>query len=431
MEKLINEIDSYDMMIQGHTLPTDIEKALAENVMGKKEQFLKEVHPYKISPTERGRWRTRYEKDGKIVNKELTLKKDLIDFLYKHYTNKPLETDKKSKSYSLFVVFDRMQDERLKTDNLKPKTVYDNKKGFRRYIDEKLGNSDIRTITTKSIKEYLSDMTKEHRPTEKRLKETINFLKNTSVYACENGIITSDFMTGVNAAPFVRNCNRDKTNAEDKIFTPDEIEIIKADMWKNADNPRARAILLSIETGMRIGEICALHWSDITDDYIHIHRQQERQINPEIFVELPYTKNERIHNGGGRYFPMTKAIREALPEKGDSEYVFSEQGNWITKTSLTRFLSRHCKALGFNITNNHAFRMSLNSNVLIPRGLDVKQRAYVLGHSVETNEKFYTYMRNEELEQVRNLIEDSNSNVINFTDRLASGCQRLPNAKTV
>ncbi len=49
------------------------------------------------------------------------------------------------------------------------------------------------------------------------------------------------------------------------------------------------------------------------------------------------------------------------------------------------------------IANNHAFRMTLNSNYLIGvLKLDVGQRAALLGHSVDTNEAYYTKIRMEE-----------------------------------
>ena len=34
------------------------------------------------------------------------------------------------------------------------------------------------------------------------------------------------------------------------------------------------AVLFAIETGVRVGELCALKWSDITENSIHIHAQQ-------------------------------------------------------------------------------------------------------------------------------------------------------------
>ena len=48
--------------------------------------------------------------------------------------------------------------------------------------------------------------------------------------------------------------------------------------------------------------------------------------------------------------------------------------------------------------------MSLNSNIFIPLGLPVTQRAYLLGHSVETNERFYSHMKTESLVDLKDVL---------------------------
>ncbi len=45
--------------------------------------------------------------------------------------------------------------------------------------------------------------------------------------------------------------------------------------------------------------------------------------------------------------------------------------------------------------------MSLNSNVLIPMGISVTDRAAMLGHSIETNLKYYSYAQKDYLEDVK------------------------------
>ena len=60
-------------------------------------------------------------------------------------------------------------------------------------------------------------------------------------------------------------------------------------------------------TGMRAGELPVIHWSDIGDKFIHIHRQQLKSTDEngkEIFYEVGYTKDERTHPHGGRFFPI-------------------------------------------------------------------------------------------------------------------------------
>lgn len=177
---------------------------------------------------------------------------------------------------------------------------------------------------------------------------------------------------------------------------------------------RAFAVLLSIETGMRSGEIVSLKWEDIKEDVIHIHTQQRLLIDADGkrvgFEELPYTKDERKHPHDGRLFPLTDEIRHILDEiracEDNPVYVLEEDGHWITKTSYEAYLRKRLMAAGYNITNNHAFRMSLNSNVLIPAGLSPAERAYILGHSIETNERYYSYTRREQATAIGSKLEN-------------------------
>ena len=46
-------------------------------------------------------------------------------------------------------------------------------------------------------------------------------------------------------------------------------------------------------------------------------------------------------------------------------------------------------------------RMSFNSNVLLPMGISVADRAALLGHSIETNINHYSYADKNYLENVR------------------------------
>ena len=57
--------------------------------------------------------------------------------------------------------------------------------------------------------------------------------------------------------------------------------------------------------------------------------------------------------------------------------------------------------LGYNVTNNHSFRMSLNSNVFIGKyGLPATERARLLGHSVETNLRYYSFAGKDSLDDI-------------------------------
>ncbi len=202
------------------------------------------------------------------------------------------------------------------------------------------------------------------------------------------------------------------SDSDEAILSPEEInrlkDIVRDDISKRKYVYFGYAVILATLTGMRVGEICALHWSDIhfSSKEIHIHRQQldELRSGKHVFYEVPFTKNEKKlepDKRKGRMFPIYDEIEELLLElksKQDelgikSEYVFcNDKGRFITVRGYQRYLRNKCQMLGYEITNNHALRKSLNSNVFVAKlGLTPTVRAELLGHSESTNIKFYTY----------------------------------------
>lgn len=112
-----------------------------------------------------------------------------------------------------------------------------------------------------------------------------------------------------------------------------------------------------------------------------------------------------------------KHILDELKEKQDSlgihsEWVFAkEDGTWTTTAAYYESLYKICVTkLKLNLSNNHAFRIALNSYVLIPMGIEAPERARILGHSVETNLKHYTFSREKEfLHEIGNIWDTFNN----------------------
>ena len=106
-----------------------------------------------------------------------------------------------------------------------------------------------------------------------------------------------------------------------------------------------------------------------------------------------------------------KALLDEIKSKQDklnihSEYIFChENGEWIKTDAYITFLRRLCQSKHFHVTNNHALRMSLNSNVLIPKGVSVADRAAMLGHSIETNLRHYSFAQKDYLDNVRAILD--------------------------
>ena len=86
---------------------------------------------------------------------------------------------------------------------------------------------------------------------------------------------------------------------------------------------------------------------------------------------------------------------------GDSEYIFHHpDGKPVLKDSYLYYLRRRCKTLKIPISHNHAFRVAFNAK-LIAAGIDGNDRCMVLGHSMQTNERHYSFGDKRRVEEIR------------------------------
>ncbi len=393
-----------------------------------KENYVLTHHSQDIFFMEkRNRWKTYVGTPRKGVERKD--RGDLIEFLYQFYKAG------ENANNTLGEVFERCEEYRRNALNRAQSTIKRDGEVFYRFFEKSFYTRPIKGISADEIAEYFCHRSKELEMSERALKDSKQVLDRTFRYAIQQEKILTANPVQIDLENYYQNCIQEIKTDDDKIFTLEEIAEIEAEIRSRLNiegyDAKLYAMLISIHTGVRAGELPTLRWSDVTDKGLHIHTQQrifKEKGKPKILEELPFTKNERRHPKGGRYFPISDSIQSILDEikaKQDrlgisSEFIFCEEnGAWLDKEMYQQRLRRLCKKLGFNITNNHAFRKSLNSNVLIPLGIPVTQRAYLLGHSVEVNERNYSFTRTEELEKVKNKLNEANhskslKNVVSF-----------------
>lgn len=296
---------------------------------------------------------------------------------------------------------------------------------YKRYITPHFAKRDIRTITDIDIQAYTKTLVTENTLTVHNYNDYKGVLNLIFNFALRHGIIKTNPVAMIDNAEYRTMCiSSNARHADEKILSAEEIEILKDAVSDRSTDSRYHGyyvfgymIRFSIETGMRAGELCSLKWSDINDNgamgSIHIHTQQRELKHPLRYVEVSWTKDERGQSKGGRYFPLTEKIIEILDELKEnqrqigvsSEYVFcTNEGTWVPKRYFEKALSTLCTACNLPKTNNHALRMALNSNVFIPLNIPVTERARLLGHSVETNLRYYSFERKDYVYRVGNLL---------------------------
>lgn len=101
-----------------------------------------------------------------------------------------------------------------------------------------------------------------------------------------------------------------------------------------------------------------------------------------------------------------------------------KNGEWIKTDAYETCLRRLMSGVGYDVTNNHSFCMSLNSNVFVGKyGLPVTERARLLGHSVGTNLRYYSFAGKDSLDDICAILNGeievspgSHQNIITFTN---------------
>lgn len=291
---------------------------------------------------------------------------------------------------------------------------------YERYITPALAKKNVQEITPAYLKEYTIDMINrlnENRTTKIRKKAFLNNYKgilNTVFDYAEEHDICVNFVRNRNKfkdSDYVSLFDSSKRIANDKAYSPEEIELLDQEVERRMHNPSKYGLCytngymfkLAKLSGMRAAELSSLKKEDIDFEakQIHVHSQQLKIKETMKYVYADYTKNERGNSQGGRYVPLLPEAEKYLKELFDlqktlgidSEWVFTdEKGDWVKNDSqYIQFLRRMSRHFHLNITNNHAIRMYFNSYVLIPAGIVVTDRAKILGHSPEVNLSHYSF----------------------------------------
>jgi len=344
-------------------------------------------------------------------------------------------------------IFELALDEKKKTRNRNPGTIEHYRHDFKRFIDDTFAKRDVRNINKYDLREYSQYLVTHQSITVKSFKTYKSVLNLIFKYAKDHDYIAANPVDDLDNSDYYKGCAPSKTSSDTKILSEDEIRHIQDTITEYSKEKRYHGYFINgycmrfaIETGTRAAEIASLKWEDILDTKIHIHTQQLSLKNtPEnqnlldakkyyytinkgkIYYLAPWTKGEKGIPQGGRYYPLTEKVKEILNELQilqntfgiESEFVFChEDGSWIKTDAYETCLRRMLQSLGYSVTNNHAFRMSLNSNVFISQlDLPVTERARLLGHSVETNLKHYSFAGKDNLDDICERLNSINQQV--------------------
>ncbi len=158
-------------------------------------------------------------------------------------------------------------------------------------------------------------------------------------------------------------------------------------------NTTSLCVLLSYYTGLRVGEVCGLMWSDIDFDksLLTVRRTVQRiranNVGTRLIVDTPKSRTSQ------RSIPIPEFIIKILRSfrSNDDYYILSDSPRVIEPRTLQNRFKSILKKADLPSVTYHSLRHMFATNCL-QAGFDIKTLSEILGHaSVETTLNRYVH----------------------------------------
>lgn len=252
---------------------------------------------------------------------------------------------------------------------------------LRLYIIPRIGKINLEVISYKDVTQLRDELLQHGGAQQKGLSpktvsDTMSVIKNILHYSLQSGYEHS----------FDTRLIRVKQTAHElRILSPSEQRTLYMYLTNNPSKNNI-AILICMMTGLRIGEVCALRWEDISfeDHTIHVNGTMQRVqdiSNPNEKTKVILTTPKSA--SGKRIIPMPESLEEALLNMSEIKtgFVLSSKDSHFTEPRVLQYHFKKVSVhLGIQQVNFHALRHTFATRC-VEIGFDVKSLSEILGHS--------------------------------------------------
>lgn len=293
----------------------------------------------------------------------------------------------------------------IKEKQVKASTLSVYKMIFVKVINPAIGNIDVELLNKKVIIPFIYDSMEKHGRSAKYCNDILIVLKMLIHYASEEFEINVPDTRWKMVWPTKAKTGTTKVER----YSPSEYRKI-VDYAMENPSPRNLGILLAICTGMRIGEVCALQWSDvdIVQKTIHVNKTIERVYNPDdktSWIEIGTPKT----TSSDRYIPIMKNIlplvKRFFAVCNPDYYVCTCSDHFIEPRTFRNYYKVFIKD---KVKLNHCIKFHglrhTFATTLIENKVDIKTTSALLGHSdISTTLNIYVHPSDEAKREAMNV----------------------------
>ncbi len=249
------------------------------------------------------------------------------------------------------------------------------------HIVPAIGEQDIGLLTRRQISDFLSE--KRHSGNQRydgglspiSINLMLSILNMAFEYAFDREYLENNPCDRVKRVPTIERKHADAFTKKEQRKLEQTIE---AD-----DNDRLFGIILCFYTGLRIGELLGLEWSDISDDYRiltiskTVYRGKDENGEWQLCIDDPKTASSY------RCIPLPEHIADrlyTLREKSNSKFIVqNKKGERMSIRSYQYIFEKITEKAGVRKLNFHAIRHTFATRAL-ENGVDIKTLSEIMGH---------------------------------------------------
>lgn len=342
-----------------------------------------------------GRWKAYVDVAGKRRLIAKRVRADLEDAIIEFY---------KDPKFNFRDCYEQWIAEKLEYNEIQKSTYDRYQADYKRYIHgTELEKKEVKRIDELYLENFIKGKIAEEHLTAKNWGNMRTLITGAMVYARKHGYTDmriSLFLSELQLSKkiFEKRIVKD----EEQVFTKDEETRIENYI---ADNPDllSLGVALAFDTGLRVGEVAALKWSDYMGDFLSVSKTEIKYIG-EHGERIADVRESTKGRDGHRQVVLSDnavAILEKLKSlTGDCEYIFTRDGSRIKAKWLSLRITKLCKELNLPHRSFHKIRKTYATK-LIDAGVPEKVIEKQMGHTEILTTKTYYYFNNKQVSEIR------------------------------
>ena len=268
----------------------------------------------------------------------------------------------------------------VKKSSLKESTWEKYDRILTRHIQPAFGSLCPAQITSELVSSFTRRLLEEQGLSPKTVKDILAVLRAVLKYAARQ-------IPG--GLPYIEIVTPREVRQETRILTSREQLVFTGYLYRDMDACKF-GILLALQTGLRLGEICALRWENISlsEQVICVHSTMQRLRNdgesgtPKTKIAISSPKSDTSF----RMIPLTENTADLCRRMqcaNPGAYVLTGTEHYMEPRTLQYRLQKYTAACGLEGIHFHTLRHTFATRC-VEVGFEIKSLSEILGHASTT-----------------------------------------------